>query len=198
MHHTKTLVFATNNAHKTKEIGQILGGRYALKTLKEIGCVEDIAETELTLEGNALLKARYVRDKFGLDCFAEDTGLEVAALGGAPGVFTARYAGAHGDAEANMALLLKNLLPYKNRKARFRTVIALILEGQEYLFEGICEGRIAKERSGGGGFGYDPIFTAKGYRRTFAEMSDAEKNAISHRGKATRLFIDFMREKGAI
>jgi XTP/dITP diphosphohydrolase len=185
----QTLVFATNNPHKAREIEQILGGRYAIKTLKEIGCLEDIEETEDTLEGNALLKARYVRDRYGLDCFSEDTGLEVEALDGAPGVITARYAGESKSPDANIALLLKNLEGAANRKARFRTVIALIQDGQEWLFEGICNGSIAKEKHGTAGFGYDPVFIPEGYPQTFAELGDEVKNEISHRAKATEKLV---------
>jgi XTP/dITP diphosphohydrolase len=185
----KTLVFATNNAHKAKEIEQILGSNYTVKTLKDIGCFEDIEETADTLEGNARLKAHYVKDKFGLDCFSEDTGLEVAALKGAPGVHTARYAGDHKSHADNIQLLLKNLSAKKNRKAQFRTVICLLMDGKEYLLEGICEGRIGLEITGNGGFGYDPVFIPKGYRKTFAQLSDTVKNTISHRGKATQLLI---------
>jgi XTP/dITP diphosphohydrolase len=185
----KTLVFATNNAHKAKEIEQILGPNYTVKTLKDIGCFEDIEETAPTLEGNAQLKAHYVKNKFGLDCFSEDTGLEVAALKGAPGVHTARYAGDHKSHADNIQLLLKNLSGKKNRKAQFRTVICLLMDGKEFLLEGICEGRIALEITGNGGFGYDPVFIPKGYRKTFAQLGDNVKNTISHRGKATQLLI---------
>lgn len=184
----RTLVFATNNAHKAREISQILGPEFEILTLKEIGCEEDIEETETTLEGNALLKARYVKEKYGYDCFSEDTGLEVAALHGAPGVHTARYAGESRDAEANMALLLQNLTTADHRNARFRTVIALIYGEQEILLEGICEGQIAHAKQGTGGFGYDPVFIPEGYDLTFAELGDDIKNRISHRARATEKF----------
>ena len=183
-----TLVFATNNAHKAREVEQILGPGFEIKTLTDIGCLEDIEETESTLEGNALLKARYVKEKYGYDCFSEDTGLEVEALDGAPGVHTARYAGEDRSAEANMALLLKNLEGKDSRRARFRTIIALSFEGKETLLEGICPGSIATQKQGIGGFGYDPIFMPEGYNQTFAELGDEVKNRISHRGIATEKF----------
>jgi len=181
------LVFATNNPHKAREVEQILGGNFSVKTLLDIGCLEEIEETEPTLEGNALLKARYVKEKYGYDCFSEDTGLEVEALGGAPGVHTARYAGEEKNPDANIALLLKNLEGKENRRARFRTVIALIFNGKETLLEGVCEGRIALQKSGGGGWGYDPVFIPEGYERTFAELGEEVKNQISHRARATAL-----------
>ena len=182
-----TLVFATNNPHKAREVEQILGENFSVKTLRDIGCLEEIEETEPTLEGNALLKARYVKEKYGYDCFSEDTGLEVESLGGAPGVHTARYAGEERNPDANIALLLKNLEKKTNRRARFRTVIALIFNGEETLLEGVCEGRIATGRSGTGGFGYDPVFIPEGYGRTFAELGEDVKNQISHRARATLL-----------
>lgn len=193
------LVFATNNAHKLQEVRQILGERFVVVGLTDIGCHEDIPETAETLEGNALQKARYVKEHYGLDCFADDTGLEVTALGGAPGVHTARYAelageGSTHDTQANMKLLLKNLENNSDRSARFRTVIALIYQGEEYLFEGIVEGTILTERHGDAGFGYDPVFQPKGYDVTFAEMSPADKNAISHRGRATQKLAQFLQD----
>jgi len=184
-----TLVFATNNPHKAREIEQILGPGFAVKTLRDIGCLEEIEETEPTLEGNALLKARYVKQQYGYDCFSEDTGLEVHALGGAPGVYTARYAGDEKSPEANIALLLKNLEGTADRRAQFRTIIALIVEGKETLLEGICPGSIARQKSGTGGFGYDPVFVPEGYDRTFAELGDDIKNRISHRARATQQLI---------
>jgi len=184
-----TLVFATNNPHKAREIEQILGPGFAVKTLRDIGCLEEIEETEPTLEGNALLKARYVKQQYGYDCFSEDTGLEVHALGGAPGVYTARYAGDEKSPEANIALLLKNLEGTADRRAQFRTIIALIVEGKETLLEGICPGSIAGQKSGTGGFGYDPVFVPEGYDRTFAELGDDIKNRISHRARATQQLI---------
>lgn len=184
-----TLVFATNNAHKAREIGQILGPHFEVKTLKDIGCVEEIEETEATLEGNALLKARYVKEKYGYDCFSEDTGLEVRALGGAPGVHTARYAGESRDADDNMNFLLQNLADQTDRTAQFRTVIALIQDGKETLLEGICKGKIALYKQGDKGFGYDPIFIPEGYEQSFAELGDEVKNRISHRALATEKFL---------
>jgi XTP/dITP diphosphohydrolase len=181
----QTLVFATNNPHKAREIEQILGPGFQVKTLKDIGCTEDIEETADTLEGNALLKARYVKEKFGYDCFSEDTGLEVAALGGAPGVHTARYAGESRDADANIQLLLANLVGKSDRSARFRTIIALLRGDEELLLEGVCYGQIALSKQGAGGFGYDPVFMPDGHSFTFAELGDAVKNKISHRGQAT-------------
>lgn len=207
-----TLVFATNNAHKLSEVRQILGSGFDVRGLKDIGCDVDIPETADTLEGNALQKARYVKQHFGLDCFADDTGLEVAALDGAPGVHTARYAelaalqqclshqrrfspSLSHDSDANMNLLLHNLEKKSDRRARFRTVIALIIGEEEYLFEGIAPGQILTERHGQEGFGYDPIFQPEGYDRSFAEMTADEKNAISHRGQATQKLVQFLRKE---
>ena len=191
----KTLVFATNNLHKLEEVRDILGGSFRIASLKEIGCTDDIPETADTLEGNALQKARYVKDKFGYDCFADDTGLEVEALGGAPGVFSARYAGPGHDSEANMQKLLKELEGKTNRQAQFRTVVALILEGREYTFEGIVRGTILTERRGTAGFGYDPVFVPEGYAETFAEMGSEEKNRISHRARAVQQLADFLHKR---
>lgn len=188
-----TLVFATHNAHKAREVEQILAGAYHIRTLTDIGCQEEIPETADTLEGNALIKARHVRDHYGYDCFSEDTGLEVEALGGAPGVHTARYAGT-GKAADNIALLLQNLQPHTHRRARFRTIIALLLNGQEYLFEGICTGSIAQMPMGTGGFGYDPVFIPDGHTATFAELGEDVKNSISHRARATQQLQDFLKE----
>jgi XTP/dITP diphosphohydrolase len=187
-----TLVFATNNNHKAREIEQILGSNFSVKTLKAIGCDTDIEETADTLEGNALIKARFVKDHFGFDCFSEDTGLEVAALNGAPGVHTARFAGEQRDPADNMALLLERLEGQADRSARFRTVIAVTLGGQEFLLEGICNGQIALAESGSGGFGYDPVFIPEGYTQTFAELGDAVKNKISHRGLATLKLVELL------
>lgn len=188
-----TLVFASNNPYKAREIEQILGPGYAVKILTDIGCAEDIPETADTLEGNALLKARFVKEKYGYDCFSEDTGLEVAALGGAPGVHTARYAGEHKNSADNIALLLKNLSGEKNRRAQFRTVIALIRGDRTDLFTGVCTGTIAEETRGTGGFGYDSAFIPDGYEQTFAELGEAVKNQISHRAKATQLLVEGLR-----
>ena len=179
-----TLVFATHNVHKAREVEQILGPGFKIMTLRDIGQVEEIPETADTLEGNALLKARFVREKYGYDCFSEDTGLEVEALDGKPGVHTARYAGEGRDPEDNIRLLLSNLAGQPNRQARFRTIIALVVGETEVLLEGICAGRIALEKQGTGGFGYDPVFMPDGYAQTFAELGEEVKNQISHRAKA--------------
>ena len=189
----RKLIFATNNAHKLGEVQALLGDAFELVTLRECGITEDISETAETLEGNALQKARYVYSKTGLDCFADDTGLEVDALGGAPGVHSARYATDGHDFAANNRLLLKNLEGAKERTARFRTVIALILDGVEYTFEGRVEGVIATEESGSEGFGYDPLFVPSGEIITFAQMSAEAKNAISHRGRAVAELVKFLK-----
>lgn len=186
------LVFASNNKNKIKEIQQLLPPTITILSLSDIGCTEEIPETAATIEGNAILKANYVTEKYGYNCFADDTGLEVDALGGAPGVYSARYAGEPSDSNANMDKLLANLRDASNRKAQFKTVITLNLNGQQTLFEGIAEGTITLERSGKEGFGYDPIFRPKGYEDTFAEMTATLKNQISHRGKATRLLIEHL------
>ena len=180
------IVFATNNQHKLSEIRQILGGRVEVLSLNNIGCNVDIPETGSTLEENALQKAQYVYDHYHIDCFADDTGLEVDALNGAPGVYSARYAGDGHDSEANMTKLLNELGENNNRSARFRTVIALIQQGEVHEFEGIVNGQIIRERRGGEGFGYDPIFQPDGYDQTFAELGLDIKNQISHRARATR------------
>lgn len=189
----KEIVFATNNAHKLREIREITGPEWRVLSLADIGCSEDIPETADTLQGNAALKACYIRDKYGYDCFADDTGLIVDALDGAPGVYSARYAGPGHDSEANMKLLLENLRGVADRKARFTTVICLATASGELFFEGTVEGEITTERSGESGFGYDPVFRPEGFDRTFAEMTDDEKNAISHRGRATRRLLDYLR-----
>lgn len=187
------LVFATNNQHKLDEIRQILDGQIHILSLADIGCHVDIPETSDTLQGNALQKARYVASHYNMDCFADDTGLEVAALDGAPGVHSARYAGGQGhDSQANMDLLLHNMEKKSDRKARFRTVIALIIKGEEHLFEGIVNGKILTERHGTDGFGYDPVFQPDGFDCTFAEMTASQKNAISHRGRATQKLVQFL------
>ena len=187
------LVFATNNPNKLKEVQEILGDQIELLSLKDIGCFEDIAETAATLEGNAKIKADHVTLKYGYDCFADDIGLEVESLNGEPGVYSARYGGEPRDAEKNMNKLLKNLEDKVNRKAQFRTIVALNLNGKSYDFEGVCKGEIQKERSGQGGFGYDPIFRPDGYSESFAEMSSEEKNKISHRKRAIQKLVDFLR-----
>lgn len=189
----KKIIFATNNAHKMEEVQAILGGEFGLVSLRECGIAEDIPENEATIEGNALAKARYVHARTGMDCFADDTGLEVAALGGAPGVRSARYAGNGHDFAANVRLLLANLEGKCDRSARFLTVIALILDGREYTFEGVIEGQITETGAGTGGFGYDPVFVPDGYAETFAEMSPALKNAVSHRAVAVRRLAEFLR-----
>jgi XTP/dITP diphosphohydrolase len=180
----RKLVFATNNAHKLEEMTAILGDRVELLSLRDIHCEADIPETADTLEGNARMKAQYIREHFGMDCFADDTGLEVEALGGEPGVYSARYAGEGHDSEANMQKLLAKMQGVDNRRAQFRTAICLLMDGEEHLFEGIVEGQIIRERRGGAGFGYDPIFIPKGYEQTFAEMGNEVKNTISHRARA--------------
>lgn len=185
------LTFVTNNAHKLKEVSAILGTDIPLQSLHEIGCNDEIPETADTLEGNALMKARYVHQRYGIDCFADDTGLEVAALDGAPGVYSARYAGPGHDSEANMQKLLTELNEKNDRRAQFRTVIALILKGKEYLFEGIVKGTIITERKGTGGFGYDPIFQPDGYDTTFGELPAEVKNNISHRARAVEKLKEF-------
>ncbi len=187
------LVFATHNPNKAREVAQILGPRFSVLTLTDIGCLEEIEESAQTLEGNALLKARYVKEKYGYDCFSEDTGLEVEVLNGAPGVHTARYAGEGRNTADNMELLLLNLDGLSNRKAQFRTVIALIANGQETLIEGICAGEIALEKSGVNGFGYDPIFIPKNHQQTFAMLGDEIKNSISHRAIATLKLMDALK-----
>ena len=186
------LVFATNNLHKLKEVQEMLSNAIEVLSLKDIGCFEDIEETDSTLEGNAKLKADYITEKYGFDCFADDTGLEVEALDGKPGVYSARYAGEHGNAEKNMEKLLNELQNKSSRKAKFRTIIALNLRNKQYLFEGICEGEILNEKSGVKGFGYDPIFKPKNASCSFAEMNSEEKNIISHRGIAIQKLVNFL------
>ena len=188
----KKFVFATNNAHKLEEVTAILGDKIELLSMKDIHCSADIPETADTLEGNALLKARYIFENYHLDCFADDTGLEVEALNGAPGVNSARYAGAAHNSEANMQKLLQDMEGMENRKARFRTVFALIVIVKEHLFEGIVKGEITKHRHGTSGFGYDPIFIPEGYTQTYAEMGSELKNKISHRAVATDKLCNFL------
>ena len=189
----RKLVFATNNAHKLEEVAAILGEKIELFSLNDIGCHTDIPETAATLEGNALLKSSFIFKNYGLDCFADDTGLEVEALDGAPGVYSARYAGGEGhDSQANMLKLLHDLEGKKNRKAQFRTAISLILDGREYLFEGVIKGEIIKEKRGDSGFGYDPIFKPEGYDKTFAELGNDIKNKISHRALAVQKLCEFL------
>ena len=189
----RKLVFATNNAHKLEEVAAILGDKVELLSLNDIGCHTDIPETADTLEGNALLKAQYIYNNFGINCFADDTGLEIEALNNEPGVYSARYAGENKNPEANMLKVLDNLREKENRKARFRTVIALILNGKEYLFEGIINGKITNSKQGSAGFGYDPIFMPEGYNETFAELGNNIKNKISHRALAINKLSDFLK-----
>ena len=186
------LVFATNNKHKLDEMRAILGGKVELLSLSDIDCHDEIPETADTLEGNALIKARYIFDKYGLSCFADDTGLEVDALDGAPGVYSARYAGENNDSVANVAKLLHNLTGESCRDAQFRTVIALILNGEEKLFDGIVRGSISEECRGVGGFGYDPVFVPEGYTQSFAEMPAEQKNSISHRARAAAALNSYL------
>ena len=188
----KKFVFATNNAHKLEEVTAILGDKIELLSMKDIHCHADIPETADTLEGNALLKARYIFENYNMDCFADDTGLEVEALNGAPGVYSARYAGDAHNSEANMRKLLQDMEGIENRKAQFRTVFALIINGKEHLFEGIVKGEITKHRCGSSGFGYDPVFIPEGYTQTYAEMGNTLKNKISHRALSTNKLCNFL------
>ncbi len=186
------IVFATNNQHKLSELRRIVGERFHILSLSDIGCHDDIPETADTLAGNALQKARYVKEHYGYDCFADDTGLMVDALGGAPGVYSARYAGPGHDSVANMRLLLDNMEGVTDRSARFVTVIALILNGRELTFEGRVEGEILTAPQGEDGFGYDPVFRPEGSELSFAMMSADAKNAISHRGRATAALMEYL------
>lgn len=189
----RKLVFATNNAHKLEEIRAILDDKVEVLSLKDIQCDVDIPETADTLEGNAVLKAEYIYRHYGLDCFADDTGLEVEVLNGAPGVYSARYAGGEGhDSEANMRKLLAEMEGKTNRKAQFRTAICLIEGGAEHLFEGVVKGEIIEEKRGASGFGYDPVFMPEGYTETFAEMGSEEKNRISHRARAVQALCAYL------
>jgi len=186
------LVFASNNLNKIKEIQSILKGSISLLSLSDIGCHEEIPETADTIEGNAILKANYVTEKYGYDCFADDTGLEVTALDGAPGVYSARYAGEQKNADDNMNKLLEALKDQADRSAQFKTVIALNIKGIQHLFTGIAKGEITFDKTGNHGFGYDPVFLPENYTETFAELSSEIKNKISHRAKATQQLIDFL------
>lgn len=188
----KQIVFATNNAHKLSEVRRIVGDKFDILSLADIGCHDEIPETADTLEGNALIKARWVKEHYGYDCFADDTGLMVDALGGAPGVLTARFAGEHCTPADNVALLLRKLSGETRRSARFSTVIALILNGKEHVLTGTVEGEISTEERGADGFGYDPIFIPEDTGLTFAQMGADAKNAISHRGRATAALIDLL------
>lgn len=185
------LVFASNNTNKIKEIQQLLPSTFEIVSLKDIGCTEDIPETADTIEGNAILKANHVTEKYGFNCFADDSGLEVEILNGAPGVYSARYAGEPKNDDNNMNKLLLNLKDKTNKKANFKTVICLNINGEQHLFTGIINGKIIDEKIGTNGFGYDPIFVADGYTKTFAELTMEEKSAISHRGKAVKQLVDF-------
>lgn len=189
------LVFATNNENKLKEIREILSQNIEIISLKDINCLEDIPETEPTIEGNAILKAKYIKEKYGFDTFADDTGLEVSALNNAPGVHSARYAGDHKNNEDNIQLLLKNLEGKTNRSAHFKTIMALCIGDEIYSFEGRIEGEITTMKKGKNGFGYDPVFQPKGYDKTFAELSSEEKNAISHRKIALTKLVDFLTKR---
>ena len=189
------LVFATNNKHKLEEVRAIVGDRVEILSLNDIDCHDDIPETADTLQGNALIKARYIHEKYNVDCFADDTGLEVEALDGAPGVYSARYAGEECDSQSNMHKLLENLTGENNRNAQFRTVIALIIKGEEKLFNGIVKGEISREKMGNSGFGYDPIFIPEGFSQSFAQMSSEMKNSISHRYRATEQLSNYLKER---
>jgi len=191
----RSILFATQNPNKVLEVNQLLSGSLEVIPLQKAGVTEELPETQDTLEGNALQKARYVKTRWDGPVFAEDTGLEVDALDGAPGVYTARYAGPERDAGQNMAKLLGELAPKADRSGQFRTVIALLWEGQEYLFEGIVRGHIAEAPKGSGGFGYDPVFIPEGFDQTFAEMDSGQKNAMSHRGRAIRKLVAFLKNQ---
>ncbi|MGB0523259.1 MAG: non-canonical purine NTP diphosphatase [Flammeovirgaceae bacterium] len=191
----KNICFATNNLNKLKELQKILEGQYQVLGLKDIGCEVDIPETSDTIEGNSLLKAQYVWEHYKMDCFADDTGLEITALNGEPGVYSARYAGPAKDAKKNIAKVLGKLINAEDRSAQFKTVITLIQSGEVTQFEGIVAGNIREEVAGTEGFGYDPVFEPTGYQITFAEMSMTEKNAISHRGKAVQLLVDYLKSQ---
>ena len=192
----RQLVFATSNQYKTNEVKKLLEGQYEVLNLTDIGCSVDIPETAETFAGNAELKSTYVAEHFNLDCFADDSGLEVEALNNEPGIFSARYSGERGD-EANLRLVLQKLEGQENRKARFRTVISLIQNGEKFLFEGTINGTIRHEPTGASGFGYDPVFQPDGYQQTFAEMDMAQKNAISHRAIAMRKLITFLKSQAS-
>lgn len=189
------ICFATNNAHKLEEIQHLLGMQFEIQSLDDIGCKEELPENQETLEGNSEEKARYVYEHYGVNCFADDTGLEVSALDGAPGVYSARYAGPQRKSEDNILRLQKELEGKTDRTAQFRTVITLILDGQTHQFEGIVKGHIIKDQAGTAGFGYDPVFVPEGYAQTFAEMDMETKNSISHRGRAVRKLVAFLKNQ---
>jgi XTP/dITP diphosphohydrolase len=194
MNNKMALVFATNNRHKLEELQAILGNEFGLLSLNDIGCTDEIPEDQPTLEGNASQKSFYVYNKFGSNCFADDTGLEIDALGGEPGVYSARYAGDERSAEANIEKVIGKMAKIKNRKARFRTVISLVIDGIEKQFEGVVAGEILTEKKGGAGFGYDPIFQPSGFSQSFAEMELADKNKISHRGRAVEKLVNYLKQ----
>lgn len=190
----RTLIFATNNRHKLEEVQHLAGTSFTLKSLDDIGCTEDIAETGTTFRENASLKSNFIYREYGLDCFGDDSGLEIDALNGEPGVYSARYSGSR-DMDRNIRLVLQKLEAAENRRARFRTVISLVLDGKEYFFEGTVEGEITRTVTGTAGFGYDPIFRPDGYDLTFAEMDLAEKNRISHRSRAIAKLVEFLKNR---
>jgi XTP/dITP diphosphohydrolase len=189
----KRIVFATNNDHKLRELRQILKDEFILLSLEEIGCNEEIPETGTTLEFNASQKSHYIWEKYGIDCFADDTGLEIKALNNEPGVYSARYAGESKNSEANMQKVLEKMKDIKNRNARFRSVFSLIMDGRETQFEGIVEGEILYGKEGNGGFGYDPIFKPAGHQKSFASLLPEEKNSISHRGRAVQKLVEYLK-----
>ena len=189
----KQLVFATNNAHKLDEVRNIVGDTFDILSLEQIGCHDDIEETADTFEGNALIKARYIKEKYGYDCFADDSGLEITALGGAPGVFSARFSGEAHNSEKNMDKVLSLMQGASDRSARFRTVAALVIGNREYTFEGEIKGQILEERRGKGGFGYDPIFVPEGYNESFAQLGMDIKNGISHRARAVAKLAEYLK-----
>lgn len=189
------LVFATNNKHKLEEVKTIISNDFEILNLKDINCFDDIPETQDTIEGNASQKAFYIYENYKMNCFADDTGLEIDVLNGEPGVYSARYAGEGCSFDDNIEKVLKKLTGVSNRKAQFKTVISLVIDGKEYQFKGIIEGTLLKERRGTSGFGYDPVFLPKGYNKTFAELSSGEKNKISHRGRASRKLAEFLKNR---
>jgi len=189
----RKFVFATNNEHKLRELRQILNGEFVLLSLNDIGCNEEIPETGTTLEFNASQKSHYIWEKYGIDCFADDTGLEIKALNNEPGVYSARYAGEAKSSEANIQKVLEKMKDIEDRRARFRCVFSLIMDGEETQFEGIVEGEILHEKEGNGGFGYDPIFKPLEYQKSFASLSPDEKNRISHRGRAVQKLVEFLK-----
>lgn len=194
----RRICFATNNKHKLEEVRLLTQGQFEIVSLKDIGCTDEIPETSDTIEGNSFLKAQFVKKKYNIDCFADDSGLEVMALQGAPGVYSARYAGEHKSDSDNLNLLLKNLVGLENREAQFKTVITLVLATSSFQFKGIVKGKIVDQPIGEAGFGYDPIFVPEGYTQTFAQMSTREKGQISHRGIATRQLVEFLKSWGSL